>query len=270
MITKSKRAFTLVELLVVIAIIAILAALLLPTPANAKRKGAQTYCINNIKQLGLGMQMYLNDNNSVFAGCASGDVYGPQKLDWIYWRWPETTFPDGSTAILEDSPLVADLGTKGSTNMFHCPMDTDNTQRAARQAGGRAAYYYSYSFTSSDVTPPDANMGMTTVVTRSGTVYPYRISQVVAPANKIMTAEGVTSLLPTEAPPPALAHAAEGWSPCLTSGRWQPFIPTRPGEINNFVAIRHNGNGDVTFADGHVQSVPWQFGTQSNKAAPSF
>jgi prepilin-type N-terminal cleavage/methylation domain-containing protein len=104
------NGFTLIELLVVISIIAILAALLLPVLSRAKARGAQTYCMNNIRQLGLGMFMYLGDNKSVFAGCASGDIYGPQKLDWIYWRVPETTFPDGSTASLERQPLGRSFG----------------------------------------------------------------------------------------------------------------------------------------------------------------
>jgi prepilin-type N-terminal cleavage/methylation domain-containing protein len=55
------RAFTLIELLVVIAIIAILAAFLLPALARAKEQANQTKCRNNLKQLELGMQMYLSD-----------------------------------------------------------------------------------------------------------------------------------------------------------------------------------------------------------------
>lgn len=104
------RAFTLIELLVVISIIAILTAILLPALKTARESGRRSVCLGNLKQLGIGVNMYLND----FDG----------------WTWHEDGRADGSLIVKDSNKLWEGWNSTGvimrngyitNSKVFDCP-----------------------------------------------------------------------------------------------------------------------------------------------------
>jgi prepilin-type N-terminal cleavage/methylation domain-containing protein/prepilin-type processing-associated H-X9-DG protein len=255
------RAFTLIELLVVIAIIAILAAMLLPALSKAKGQALQASCKNDLKQLDLGMNMYLGDFLDVYPACASRNTYGFQPEDWIYWRTGTATpVWDGVLETLDKSPVISYMGTKTSTNIFRCPADTSDAGRAGPYGDGQPLYEYSYSMTSYGLNAANVNEGLTGVMDDNGeNWYPFKNNNVRNPSGKISFAEEPTEP-GMDTPPPDSPPVTDA---TIDDGRWVPF----PGG-GNYLTTRHDGNADVGFVDGHVQSVTWKYATNEATTLP--
>lgn len=106
-----KRGFTLIELLVVIAIIAILAAILFPVFSQAKEAAKKSSCLNNMRQIGLSLGLYLSDNDDALPD--RRDI----KEELGYRPW--TTWPPSDPRSGWIIPLLEQYAAKGL--IWECP-----------------------------------------------------------------------------------------------------------------------------------------------------
>jgi prepilin-type N-terminal cleavage/methylation domain-containing protein len=122
-VQKNTRAFTLVELLVVIAIIAILAAMLLPALAAAKQKGYRAVDLNNLKQLGVAVNLYTTDNRDwmPWPNWAAGEQNASPPQGWLYTFNAQTNGP--AQYQVQTGSFWPTLV---SQKMYLCPSDDTN------------------------------------------------------------------------------------------------------------------------------------------------
>jgi prepilin-type N-terminal cleavage/methylation domain-containing protein len=130
-----KRGFTLIELLVVIAIIAILAALLLPALASAKERAKATACRNNLRQIGVALSVYVDDNGERVPdaenfGVAAGDALGAAQ-----------TFN-----LTQQYGGVASLLSVGDDKALWCPSDLQETPSNYSAISNTSFISYDYRF----------------------------------------------------------------------------------------------------------------------------
>jgi len=94
-----KKGFTLIELLVVMVIIALLVGLLLPALARAKEEARKTQCRSNMKQIGLGIMMYANDNGGYTPEISGGMFIDANVANKLRHPWEITYLLSKSTAL---------------------------------------------------------------------------------------------------------------------------------------------------------------------------
>ena len=227
---QRKNLFTLVELLVVIAIIAILASLLLPSLAKAKEQARSVQCLGNLKNIGLAMVMFAEQNNDKLPH-TTGSGY---CFNWSYFLvWaglaPEAedtvggfgmgawAYPDGSV-VLQGIKVVR----RGAVNTrFACPSVSE-----LDLLGANAYYTNSYG----------ASNGVTGIDNALNAAKGAKFSQLSTPAQTALTFDGGN-----------FKDAAVKLTPIYWTAWW-----SSAADVVYSVSRRHNDGFNALFADGHA------------------
>jgi prepilin-type processing-associated H-X9-DG protein/prepilin-type N-terminal cleavage/methylation domain-containing protein len=230
MFSQSQRetaAFTLVELLTVIAIIAILAALLLTAISEAKARTQQIQCANNLRQLGIGLQTFVTDNNSY-----------PLLIDLGRGGWM-TLLQDTELSPPENPTNHISFFEWSGRGVWKCP--------AAHKPSNwpRNEVYLSYGYNAYGMSArTDTNsLGL-------GGHYNFSVSHLPAPAIRPSEVADPSDMM-------AIGDGFEGENDVIQDG---VFVLRRTYGLTNFLGstqrayARHQGHANVVFCDGHVES----------------
>jgi prepilin-type N-terminal cleavage/methylation domain-containing protein/prepilin-type processing-associated H-X9-DG protein len=239
-----RKAFTLIELLVVIAIIAILAAILFPVFAQAREKARQISCVSNMKQIGLGIMQYVQDNDEVYPmGCDNG-----WTMNW-------------ATGV---QPYIK------SYAVFRCPDDSGTTASGGVGISYAANGYIDWNGSYNQML---GVIGMDQSWISNGNPL-QNDAAVTEPSASIMLAEkhdddaqkhGGTGVSSSSDPSDIFAYPVGntywdtyGAADEIPNGT-KAATAAYPNSSNGAVTASHNQRADFLFVDGHVKSMyPYQ------------
>ncbi|MCW3095711.1 MAG: prepilin-type N-terminal cleavage/methylation domain [Chthonomonadaceae bacterium] len=260
-----QRGFTLIELLVVIAIIAILAAILFPVFAQARAKARQASCTSNVKQLSLGVMMYIQDYDETFPFWNWGDSYGSGSRTPNHFEsfWANAIYPYVKNGQVYACPSSNDRSTTRQNLMWawlsSAQIPTSGIVPALLDVP--INYGFSEPLESGNVCGQDGNHSGCTVAsldTPANTL-------VVADCNTGLTTGWVPSTNPTDPlhryiiSRVAYPNIPPGcWGATATCGATQVDVGDYRSDINVNYPIfdqqtRHSGGNLIGYGDGHAK-----------------